>query len=272
MKAKLGLLVVMFLLLHPISTTAIDDVCMADSAVLYYRIINNETWLYASQDMEQKYFLLPNTYFVRVIDMVTEDIAKVEFDDIKGFVNTNNMQACYSAPNVPYPTSQQLNILSVCNVVVYSEPTDTSQYIGLVPFNATNIKYYGSTENQEAISGLGCKWHYIKYCSFEQGVLCGYVYAPLTTNLCLAPANEEVVNTQAQQTTETNALPASAEFGDADSLFIIVGLGVLALVLLYLLFKTDKRKKAKHSRALSAVQKDKLPYMAKHNENDEFDF
>lgn len=254
-----------------LTTNNLDNECKAESAA-YYRVVDNETYLFLTPLLEQQYFLLPNTYFVYVLDMVSDSVAHVKFDDIEGYVNINKMQACYSTPNTPFPSEQHLNIMSVCNVVVYSAPTDESQYIGLIPFNATNIKYYGTITGKEAINGFGNIWHYVKFNSFEQGIISGYVYAALTNELVLAPTNEEIVVTQEQQSVDTSVLPISAEFENTDSLFIIIGLGVLALVLLYLLFKTDKRKKTKRAHALAQSHRDRLPYIAKHTENDEFDF
>ena len=246
-----------------------NDICYA-RGVKYYRVIDDNTYLYTSPTLEQKYFLLANTYFVQVLDSVSDKVAHVMYDGIEGYVQTDNMLTCYSIPDTPYPT-QKLDVQDVCNVVLYDAPNDSAHYVGIVPFNAQDIQYYGCINSQEAISGLGDMWYYVKYCSFEQGVLCGYVYAPLTKNLSVAQPNLEVVSTQDEQTVDANALPVSNDFGNADNLFIIVGLCALALVLLYLLFKTDKRKKRKNA-PINNMRRDKLTYMAKHNENDEFDF
>ena len=84
------------------------------------------------------------------------------------------MQKCYSTPNTPYPKDLTLQVLDVCNTVVYLTPSQESTYVGIIPFNATNIKYFGSITGSEAIENMGTLWHYVKYTSFEQGVLYGY--------------------------------------------------------------------------------------------------
>lgn len=269
MKIKLFLFVLPFLLFC--ITQSVDTTCMA-SSVLYYRIIDDQTNLYATSTMEQSYFCLPKTYFVQLIENVDDNIAHVRYDDLDGFVFINQLQACYSQPTMPFAQNQTLSSISACNVVVYNQPNTSSQFVGIVPFNAQNITYYGSIQSSEAIQGLGNLWHYIKYTSYEQGVLHGFVYAPLTTNLKTANPNDEIVVTENEEAINTSTLPANAEFGNSDSLFIIIGLCILALILLSLLFRTDKRKKSKLSSSAPNMPKEKLTYMAKHTENDGFDF
>ena len=105
-------------------------------------------------------------------------------------------------------------------------------------------------------------------------MLFGYVYAPLTTNLSDVPANTEEVQTTPDDIQQVSGSPVSAEFKSTDTVLVIVGLAVLALVLLYLLFKPDKRKKSAKRAQASVGRTDvkKLDYNAKHIENDEFDF
>ena len=269
MKIKLLLFVLPFLL--ACISPNVSAVCMA-SSVLYYRIIDDQTNLYATSTMEQAYFCLPKTYFVEFIDNVNDDIAFVRYDDLEGFVYVNQLQACYSQPTTPFAQNQTLSSIDACNVIVYSQPNTSSQFVGVVPFNAQDITYYGSIQSVEAIQGLGNLWHYIKYTSYEQGILHGFVYAPLTTNLKTASVNDEIVVTENEETVNTSTLPINAEFGNSDTLFIIIGLCILALILLSLLFRTDKRKKPKLSSSAPNLPREKLTYMAKHTENDGFDF
>lgn len=251
------------------------DFCYA-SEVVYYRVIDDNTYLYKTSALDDAqnnaYFKLPNTYFVKVINQIDENTAKVLYDDIEGFVNTSAMQKCYSTPTTPYPQDLTLNILDVCNVVMYQSASQESAYVGVIPFNASNIKYFGSIQGTEAVENMGSVWHYVKYTSFEQGVLYGYVYAPLTNNLSLISANTESIIFEDPDTINASTTPISAEeFKNSDSLFIIVGLLILAVILLYLLFKPNRKQKAK-TREVAPIPNKNLNYIAKHTENDEFDF
>ena len=254
-----------------------NNLAFADSVDTYYRIIGENVFLYKQPTLESTleniYFKLPQSYFVKLISQ-QENVLYVEYDGICGYVSTNDLQQCFSTPSVPYALNLSLEIIEACNVVVYSTPSSTGEYVGLIPFNATNIKYYGSVNGQEVMPDQGSVWHFVRYQSFEQGVLFGYVYAPLTTNLSDVPTNTEEVQTTPDDIQQVSGSPVSAEFKSTDTVLVIVGLAVLALVLLYLLFKPDKRKKSAKRAQASVGRTDvkKLDYNAKHIENDEFDF
>ena len=251
------------------------SICYA-SEVTYFRIIDDNTYLYKTAELNSTqnnvYFKLPNTYFVKVVSTLDNNVAKVLYDGIEGFVDISNMQKCYSTPNTPYPKDLTLQVLDVCNTVVYLTPSQESTYVGIIPFNATNIKYFGSITGSEAIENMGTLWHYVKYTSFEQGVLYGYIYAPLTTNLSLVSTNTESIIYEDPDAVNANATPITAEeFKNTDSVFIIIGLLLLAIILLYLLFKPNKKKKSK-MREVAPIPNKNSNYIAKHTENDEFDF
>ena len=132
------------------------SICYA-SEVTYFRIIDDNTYLYKTAELNSTqnnvYFKLPNTYFVKVVSTLDNNVAKVLYDGIEGFVDISNMQKCYSTPNTPYPKDLTLQVLDVCNTVIYLTPSQESTYVGIIPFNATNIKYFGSiTGSDEAMS------------------------------------------------------------------------------------------------------------------------
>ena len=174
---------------------------------------------------------------------------------------------------MPY-ASLTTDILNVCNVVVYAKPSTESEFVGIIPFNATKIKVYGKTDGSKVLSNMDNNWLYVKYQSFEQGTILGYVYAPLCTNQTEIVDNlEEVSTTPPEKVIETSIAPVSSEFRNAESMFLIVGLSVLALVILYLLFKPErKRKIARTTKNLTPLPQKRISYIEKHTENDEFDF
>ncbi len=266
--------IVMMLCFYP---TNHDTSAFADTIDTYYRIINDNVYLYKQNTLEDSfdniYFKLPQSYFVKLVSQ-QDNILYVEYDGIMGYVSTTGLQQCYSVPTMPYASNLTLETIDACNVVIYDAPTSTSKYIGLIPFNATNVKYYGTVVGQEIMSDQGSTWYFVKYQSFEQGVLYGYIYAPLTVNISEAPTNIEEVDTTKNDVQQTSITPVSAEFQNTDTVLIVVGLTILGFVLLSLIIRPDKRKKSpKHAKQnIEQNQIKKLDYNAKYTENDEFDF
>lgn len=241
----------------------------------YYRIETENVTLFKTEtlinDFENVYFNLPKSYFVKYISSVNENVIKVEYDGVVGYANKNLLTKCYGTPQTPY-ANIKMDAQDVCNLVIYSAPTNTSNYVGLIPFNAENVKCFGSVSGNEAMEGFGNEWLYVKYQSFEQGNLQGFVYAPLCKNITAPETNtEEISTTPPEEIVQTSSVPVSTEFKNPDSMLLIIGLSVLAIIILCLLFKPEKRKKInKTERNYSPTKK--LSYIEKHTEKDEFDF
>ena len=275
MKAKIFLC--LFICLFCTASTSNLEVAYAEDFT-YLRVMEDNTMLYRTSSLEDSsqniYFELPKTYFVKFLEQVDEESCRVLYDGIEGFVASSNLQKCYSTPTTPYASNQTLDIVDVCNAVVYSLPSNEAEFVGIIPFNASQIKYWGKTKGATIIEELENDWFYVRYQSFEQGIITGYVYAPLCTNQTeIIPNEEEVLTAPPEKVVETNTVPVASEFQNIDSMLLIVGLSAIALVIIYLLFKPErKRKIAKTAKNSTALPIRKGGYIEKHTENDEFDF
>lgn len=219
----------------------------------YYRIESSNCLLYRTaqdnQDISNVWFLLPKTYFVQVLDESDELFFKVKYQDFIGYVFKTDVSAVYETPQFPWADNLTFDINGTANVVIRSAPSSDSAYLGLIPFNATSVTYHGSIVGDEALSGLGNSWYFATYTSFEQGIISGYVYAPLTQNLTVIQDNTEVLSTvKPSSGNEIIDEVISPELQNGQNLLIIGLLSLVGIAILFLLFRPKRKaKKAKQS-------------------------
>ena len=218
----------------------------------YYRIDSANCYLYRTaednQDVNNIWFLLPKTYFVQLIEDSDEQFFKVKYQNFIGYVFKTDVSIVYETPKTPWPENLTFDINGTANVVMRSSPSSDSEYIGLIPFNAIKVTFYGSIIGQEALTNLGNQWYYATYKSYEQGIISGYVYAPLTTNLTLLQDNTEILSTIKPTSGPSIEEVISPELQDSQNLLIIGLLSIVGISVLILLFIPKKRtKKAKQA-------------------------
>jgi len=236
----------------------------------YCRITEEATLLYKtasiSNDLSNIYFELTSTYFVQILSTENE-FYKVNYDGITGYVLKDEVTTVYENPTTPFPEDITFQINASASAVIRSIPSVEGTYLGLLPCNTT-LSYFGKVEGVEAISGLGKYWFFVKYTSFEQGVISGYVYAPLTENLTeITPNTEELSTVPVGGNVEDIISP---ELLNINNLLLIGGLSIGALVLILLLIAPMRRNKKER---LKCTQQ-QLPYEQQKNkvDNDNFDF
>lgn len=222
----------------------------ADSSSEYLRIVSSNTFLYRTANIDENYenlyFELPQTYFVKLIDSSNENFYKVEYSNLIGYVKKSEVIKVNGTPQQPYLNNVTFKLNGTANAVLFSQPNNTSKYIGTIPFNAENILFWGKITGQNALPNLGNEWYYCTYTSFEQGIISGYIYAPLTTLVSNIPENNENLS----ESTPANSTPIqeilAPEIQKPSNIIIISILVIFALLILILLFKPNKKaKKAK---------------------------
>ncbi len=216
--------------------------------VTYYRVTSENTILYRtpvnSEEASNVYFVLPTSYFVIFNSEYDEIFLNVTYREFSGYVLRDNVERVYSTPVTPYLENITFGVQGVANLVIRSEPNTTSEYIGTIPFNATDIEYFGQVKGEFVNPELTDVWYFCRYKSFEQGILTGYVYAPLTTNLTEILPNTEIVETEPSEAVNGGTVIAP-ELQNGSNWLLILGLTIPAIILLLLVFRPSKRKHKK---------------------------
>lgn len=250
-----------------LNTNSVPVFSLSDS---FYRINSSDAYFYKEANTNSKMFKLEKTYFVKQINAAENGFLYAEYNGIFGYVITTDLLKINGTPLNPY-LSASFDMNGSANAVLFSEPNNQSKFLGTVPFNATSITYFGKIEGQEMLTSMGTDWYYCKYTSFEQGVIFGYIYAPLTKNLSNIQQNNE--SFPDDDFSETNANPIekiiAPEIRDSNNLFIILSLLIFTSLILFLGLKNIKRrtKKVKEKKQyIDNLQKNYLEF----NEKDDF--
>jgi|GEM_PF-2801661 len=232
-----------------------SKIAMAAEEKAYLRIISENTPLYRTPvengEIDNLYFMLPQTYFVELLDEPTSNFYHVNYQGVSGYVLKTNLQRVYATPQQPYPANITFQIEGVANAIIRATPNkDTGAYLGIIPFNATGVEYLGSISGQQAMQNLGTIWYYARYISFEQGALVGYVYSPLTTQIPVITPNIE----ELPVTPLYNADPIiPPELTNPSSWLLIALISIPAIFLLYMLFKPARKGKTKRTAPQNAL-------------------
>ncbi len=237
---------------------------------VYYQIVSDNALLYRSQKLLETdaYFILPPTYFVRLNYEVDDTTIAVCYLDFEGFVKRTDVKKVYSIPQKPYLENVNFEPNSVANLVIRSRPNTQSDYLGVIPFSATDITYYGTILGETVYNELSSEWYYCRYSSPEQGIITGYVYAPLTSDLSPILPNTEVVALEPIQPTNAE-LTLSPELQSPSNIVLIVLLTIPALFIIYLMLKSNKNK---HTKSLRSKFKKANHLTLRAPPDDELDF
>lgn len=211
----------------------------------YYRVTQPNAILYKDDALSSPMFYIEPSYFVKQITESNTSTLMVEYNDVKGYVNKSDLTKVNDTPTNPYPKAT-FKMNGSANAVLFSEPNNTSTFVGTVPYNATNIIFYGKIEGQEMLSNMGHIWYYCKYTSFEQGIILGYIYAPLTKDLTtIEPNTENFTDDVSKASVSPIENIIAPEIQDTNNISMIIGISVFAFFILFLALFKGKRKTKK---------------------------
>lgn len=160
----------------------------------YAQIKNSNTYLYKSaefNDVNNKWCLLENTYFVKILNNYNSSCYKVEYNGITGFVKKDEVTLINETPITPYPSSITFSIGQTnCYMRLSPQIKDvTDNTICVIPANTTGLKYIGKIIGEEAVDFKGSVWYLTEY----NGNI-GYVYSGYTTSINAIAENIEQVS------------------------------------------------------------------------------
>ncbi len=226
------------------------------AATSYYAKVEEEgVFLYANPQIgqENQMFELPITYFVRIYENANDNFYYCAYKDVYGYVKKSEVSVMVGTPENPY-VEAQFRVFSLDGIGLYSAPKlDNDLKVLDIPFLTDNLVYYGLLSGQEAIPDKSNKWIYCKYNSDKNNY--GYVYSVFCDNLTnFLPNNEvfDIVETPFPTNTDLSEL-TPVTMG-----FIIVGVSLPCLIVLYLLVRPSmQREKIEKSKPKMRAKKHK---------------
>lgn len=211
----------------------------------YAKILKNNVYLYKFLPLESavdtKYFLLEQSYFVKVLNKESEDYFKVEYMNVKGYVKRTEIEFVEEMPEYPFPVNITFDIYPLSSVELRSEPS-TKGGIGTIlltlPQNTKNIDYVGKISGEESSLSLGNIWYFCCYETPEGNEINGYVYSPLTTNLSSITTSTE--NLTPVSVTDFVSLDSLLYLNISTESLILIVITLPILLILYLFIKPTK--------------------------------
>ena len=222
----------LYFLSFAFSTFAAVAPAKADSSVLasvvgsYACVLNDNTYFYSSRDGKNGLFLLPKTYYVKILE-VSPDLCKIEYlyDDSKvqrlvGYARTNELTFVDYVPERPYlyclfDVSYRLDESHVSDSGFLNQITVTCAYYGDYPIGSET------------------------YCYVLRGESFGYI--PKPSNLSYTE-NTEYADRLSQSTTAP-ADPTTPDTGNSSpaQIAILIALCLLVPLLAALILKPPRR-------------------------------
>ncbi len=149
-----------------------------------------------SENYINKFFLLEESYFVKVLNRPNDEFYQVEYMNLKGYVKVDAIEFVVETPINPYLNYVSFDIRSSQDVALLKSPNgnyDDFNILYNIPWNAKNLTYYGKISAVEDIDYLGNVWYYCSYQIDSNTIAEGYIYTPYTFNLTPINKNSEVL-------------------------------------------------------------------------------
>lgn len=211
----------------------------------YARVKENSCYFYRftldNPSINNKYFLLEKSYYVKVLENADDTYYKAEYNGINGYVKKCDVEFVEEIPQTPYLSEITFDIYSASSVELRNEPT-TKNGIGSVvttlPSGYKNVSYIGKITGEESIKGLGNIWFYCSYSTPEGKEIFGYIYSPLTVNLSpISENSEQLTPVSVQDFVPLNSL---LYLNLSTKNLIIIALTIPSLIVAYLFIKPTK--------------------------------
>lgn len=192
---------------------------------------------YAQTDSQSALFVLPKTYFVKITDEV-ENFYKAEYKDLIGFVKKEDVSPMDGTPLCPYFVETfRVFLPSGAGLYPTTKMTPENEIL-TIPYLYEDLVFYGSIEGQIAVPDKSNLWHYCRFGDDEYG----YVYSSFVDKLSTPPINNETFEKIEVSFSKNEAKPLS----QSALAFIIIGVSLPTLAVLYLLVKPNLSTSQSH--------------------------
>ena len=210
--------------------------CYANKEDIFYwaKITSDDSFFYATDSEISPLFILPKSYFVKLTDE-SENLYKAQYNGIEGYLKKDCVTPMDGTPVQPYFTETFRAFLPSGTDLFAMTSSNNSYKIATIPYLFDGLVYYGSIEGEEAIPEKGNLWHYCKF-----GDDYGYVYSIFCDKLSSPPINNEIF--PVLEVVNFNPPTAVSALSPVAMSFIIIGVSLPCLIVLYLLVKPSMMK------------------------------
>lgn len=145
-------------------------------------------------EVSNVYFVVPKSYFVMIIKLVSDNCLKVQYDKYVGYVKSSTVEIATFIPNVATLQNVYFDIKQTSGTQIWSLPdVDSGSVLTTISAGTKNIQYIAQTYGLVPRGGVSNIWFYVAYTSDTNmtNFYEGYVYSENITNLSDIAINEE---------------------------------------------------------------------------------
>lgn len=227
------------------NTTFLNKNTYAKAETSTYAKAMSNCVLYKSQSLENKasniYFIIPETYFVIILDKLSDNCYKVQYDKFIGFADPSTLIIATFIPIVKTLENITLDIKDTSGTQIWNMPNTEGTILTTISAGFKNIQYIASCYGSIPIGGESNLWYYINYTpsANSTNVYEGYIYSENTTNL-----SEIILNTESNpEIIEDNILGDNVLYlsSSLKSVIIVIITIPIIIFLLIILYKSTKK-------------------------------
>lgn len=208
----------------------IEDCFAENEDTIIYAKVLDDCVLFKNEEMNLEfnnvYFQIPESYFIVVLETISETCLKVQYGKYIGFIDATKVEIAKFVPVVKTLENVTFDIKENVGTKIWQYPTTSSNVFTTLSAGTKNIVYIASVSGQIPTGGKSDVWFYVYYTpSFDStNVYEGYVYSENTTNL-----SEIVFNN------ETNPVIISEEMdGNENLIFISTTIKTIVIAVIFI--------------------------------------
>lgn len=203
--------------------------------------------LYKTSSLENEIITLPKTYYIEALSNTTNNVVKVSYNGITGFISNTDIVEISPIGNL-YQTSEA-STSPDAGTYLREAPTTTSKKLTLIPASS-KIVYIGYTISETPSDGTSNLWYLIDYEVGPTTTHRGYIYAERVI-LSSPLISQPMPNLEKLQTSTLNESPenktsenltGTINLSNGVKWFLIILFGGLAIVVFALLMFAPKRE------------------------------
>lgn len=206
--------------------------------------------LYKSQtldnDINNIFFIVPETYFVVVLEKVDDLCLKVQYDKYIGYVNSESVLMATFIPIVKTLENITCDIKQTSGTQIWNKPSTEGNVLTTIPAGTTKISYIAEVYGIIPVGGVSNVWIYVTYTPLTNStnVYEGYVYSENVTNVSEIVANVETnpeVIAKDEIVEKDETIYISSTFRTIITALISIPIILLFAIILYKFIKKFKK-------------------------------
>ena len=206
--------------------------------------------LYKSQllspNLDNIYFIVPETYFVSILEQISDVCLKVQYKKYIGYVDASTITIATFIPIVKTLENIKIDIKETSGTQVWSIPSTSGNVYTTISAGTKNIDYIAMCYGSIPSGGESNLWYYVSFTpeSNSTNVYEGYVYSENVTNLTNIVSNTET-NPESiiEDNDDSNTIFLPESLKSVIIIVLIIPCVCLLFIVLFKIASIGKRKK-----------------------------